>query len=119
MNKELVQKLLNCEISWSEFSSIENCSSYLIELDDTIIKVDAKMVSKAIKSCLDSRYVMQDLVDWANVVRFSDIFLVEEDCRDCVISILDRIEGSDEVGCELTKEDLFTMLDKLNNNEEW
>lgn len=62
---------------------------------------------------------MQDLLDWANVVRFSDIFLVNEDCRDCVISVLDRIEESDEEGNELSNNDLLIMLDKLNKNEEW
>ena len=62
---------------------------------------------------------MQDLLDWANVVRFSDIFLVNEDCRDCVISILDRIEESDEEGSELSNNDLLLMIDKLNKNEEW
>ena len=62
---------------------------------------------------------MQDLLDWANVVRFSDVFLVEEDCRDCVISILDRIEESDEDGNELLNNDLLLMIDKLNKNEEW
>ena len=54
MNKELVQKLVNCEISWSEFSSIEKCSSYLIELDDTIINIDTTIVGKAIQCCLDN-----------------------------------------------------------------
>ena len=119
MNKELVQKLVNCEISWSEFSSIEKCSSYLIELDDTIINIDTIIVGKAIQCCLDNKYSMQDLLDWANVVRFSDIFLVNEDCRDCVISILDRIEESDEEGSELSNNDLLLMIDKLNKNEEW
>ncbi|MBR2376918.1 MAG: hypothetical protein IKA85_08435 [Clostridia bacterium] len=119
MNKELVQKLVNCEISWSEFSSIEKCSSYLIELDDTIINIDTIIVGKAIQCCLDNEYTMQDLLDWANVVRFSDIFLVNEDCRDCVISILDRIEESDEEGSELSNNDLLLMIDRLNKNEEW
>jgi hypothetical protein len=119
MNKELVQKLVNCEISWSEFSSIEKCSSYLIELDDTIINIDTIIVGKAIQCCLDNKYSMQDLLDWANVVRFSDIFLVNEDCRDCVISILDRIEESDEEGNELSNNDLILMIEKLNNNVEW
>ena len=116
MNKELVQKLVNCEISWREFSSIEKCSSYLIELDDTILNIDATNVSVAIQCCLDNKYTMQDLLDWANVVRFSDIFLVNEDCRDCVISVLDRIEESDEVGNELSVNDLLLMIKKLKNN---
>lgn len=119
MNKELVRKLLNCEITWKDFSSVEKCSSYLIDLNDTVINVNATIVIKAIQSCLDNKYTMQDLLDWANVVRFSDVFLVEEDCRDCVISILDRIEESDEDGNELLNNDLLLMIDKLNKNEEW
>lgn len=62
---------------------------------------------------------MQDLLDWANVVRFSDMFLANENCRDCVISILDRIEESDEENCTLSNNDLMLMIEKLNNNEEW
>lgn len=119
MNKELVIKLLNCEISWTEFSSIEKCNSYLIELDDIVINVDATIISNAIQSCLANKYTMKDLLDWANVVRFSDVFLINEDCRDCVISILDRIEESDEENCALSNNDLKLMIEKLKNNEEW
>lgn len=119
MNKELVKKLVNCEISWNEFAFIEKCNSYLIESDDMVINIDAAIVSKAIKSCLDNKYTMQDLLDWANVVRFSDMFLINENCRDCVISILDRIEESDEENCALSNNDLMLMIKKLNNNEEW
>lgn len=119
MNKQLVQKLLNCEITWKEFSAIENCSSYLINTNGAAIKVDVNAVKNAIQSYLDNKYTMQDLLDWANTVRFSDIFLIEEHYRDCIISILDRIEESDEEGSELSKDDLLLMLKKLNNNEEW
>ena len=119
MNKELVQKLLNCDISWKDFSAIENGDSYLIELDNAVINVNVNTVSKAIQSCLDHKYTMKDLLDWANVVRFSDAFLIEEECRDCVISILDRIEESDEEGNELSNNDLLLMLYKLNKNEVW
>ena len=119
MNKELVQKLVNCEISWSEFSSIENCGSYLISLDDTVLNISVGIVINAIQSCLDDKYTMKDLLDWANVVRFSDVFLIDESCRDCVISVLDRIEESDEEDCALSNSDLMLMIEKLNNNVEW
>lgn len=116
---ELVKKLLNCDISWKEFSSFENCNSYLIDLKGTVIKVNKSMVKKAIQACLNNKYTMQDLLDLANTVRFSDAFLIEENCRDCVISILDRIEESDEEGSELSENELLSMLDKLDKKEEW
>ena len=84
-----------------------------------LINVNVNTVSKAIQSCLDNKYTMKDLLDWANVVRFSEVFLIDEDCRDCVISILDRIEESDEEGNELSNNDLLLMLYKLNKKEEW
>ena len=49
----------------------------------------------------------------------SNNLIDNEDCRDCVISVLDRIEESDEVGNELSINDLLLMLKKLKNNEEW
>ncbi|MBR2070290.1 MAG: hypothetical protein IJ938_02655 [Clostridia bacterium] len=120
MNKQLVQKLLNCEITWKNVCSLENCNSYLIELNDnTIFNITPENVIKAIQACLNNDYSMKDLIDWANVVRFSEIFLFNGAYSDCIISILDRIEESDEEGNELSNNDLSMMIDKLINNKEW
>lgn len=119
MNKGLIQRLLDCDITWKEFSNIEKCNSYLIESDNLVISINERIVKNAIQSCIDNKYTIQDLLDWANVVRFSDIFIIEDGCRDCVISVLDRIEESDEEGCELSNNDLLLMIDKLNHNKVW
>ncbi len=74
MDKKSIQRLLNCEITWNELSKRENCKSYLIESGDDIINVDSGAVIAAINSCLNNKYTKQDLLDWANVVRFSDVF---------------------------------------------
>ena len=119
MDKKIVEKLLNCNISWKDICISENCSSYVISVSNTNIQVERSMIIKAIQSCLDNKYTMKDLIDWVNVVRFSDIFYFEDSVQDCIISILDRIEESDEFGSELTQEDLCLMIDKLQKNEEW
>lgn len=119
MDRKLVEKLLNCNISWKDINMSGNGSSYLINMNNTNIQVEKHMVINAIQSCLDNKYTMKDLIDWVNVVRFSDIFYFEDSVQDCIISILDRIEESDEFGSELTQEDLCLMIDKLQKNEEW
>ena len=120
MNKDNVLKLLNCNIKWKEFSNKEHCSSYVIsQADCPTILVTAKMVENAINAYFSNNYSVSDLIDWANVVRFSDIFTIDEANKDCIISILDRIEESDEDGKSLTENDLRNMQAKLKQNRMW
>ena len=120
MNKDNVLKLLNCNITWKEFSNKEHCSSYVISQSDCpTILVTAKMIENAISAYFSNNYSVSDLIDWANVVRFSDIFTIDEANKDCIISILDRIEESDEDGKILTENDLRNMQAKLKQNRMW
>jgi len=120
MNKDNVLKLLNCIVTWKEFSKNEHCSSYVIPQSDCpTILVTAKTVENAIDTYFNNDYSVSDLIDWANAVRFSDIFTIDEANKDCIISILDRIEESDEEGKDLTESDLKNMLTKLKQNKMW
>ena len=119
MKADLIQKLLNCEITWKEANAVAPTDSYVINSENDIYSVDANTLKRAIEQCLDGKYSFCDLLDWANVVRFSDVFMFDEHQKDCIISILDRIEESDEPNKALTKDDLLLMLKKINNNMEW
>lgn len=118
MNNEIISKLLKCETTWREVKEKESLDSYVIAGEEEFF-VDANTVKTAIDAYLNGNYTMQDLIDWANVVRFSDIFDFEERHRECIIGILDRIEESDEANNELTDTDLKSMKDKLDRNEQW
>ena len=120
MNNDNVLKLLNCNVTWKEFSKNEHYSSYVIPQSDCpTILVTAKTVENAIDTCFNNDYSVSDLIDWTNAVRFSDIFTIDEANKDCIISILDRIEESDEEGKDLTESDLKNMLTKLKQNKMW
>lgn len=120
MKIDLIQKLLNCEVTWREAVSVEHEDSYLVKSDkEHIFHIDTETVIKAIESCLNGRFLYEDLIDWANVVRFSDIFDFDGRQQESIISVLDRIEESDENGKTLSRDDLLLMVEKLKNNMAW
>lgn len=120
MKVELIQKMLDCEITWKKAISIEYEDSYLVKTDNGyIFHINTETVIKAIESCLNGTFSHKDLIDWVNVVRFSDIFNFDEKQQECIISILDRIEESDEDGKTLSDDDLLLMERKLKNNMVW
>ena len=58
MDRKLLEKLLNCNISWKDINMSGNGSSYLISISNTNIQVEKYMVINAIQSCLDNKYTM-------------------------------------------------------------
>lgn len=113
MQNELIKKLLSCEVKWSELAHNAHKGTYLIDSDDnSTFLVDMRTINVAIENCLKGKYSFADLLDWANVVRFSDVFTVEESQKDDIIDVLDRIEESDEEGKSLSMSDLQKMLKK-------
>lgn len=120
MKVDLIKKLLNCEITWEKAISAEEKGSYLVKTDNGyIFYVNTETVVKAIESCLNGTFSRKDLIDWVNVVRFSDVFIFDERQQECIISVLDRIEESDENGKTLSDDDLLLMVRKLKNNMVW
>ena len=118
MNNETIYRLLKCEITWKEAAKKERCGSYVI-VGTEEFHVDVDNIMTAIDACLNGKYTIQDLIDWANVIRFSDVFSFETKHSECIIGILDRIEESDEKNNELTRADLNLMKEKLERNEQW
>lgn len=76
-------------------------------------------VVNAVQAMLDSSKTVLDVVEWVNVVWFTDLFEFSDDEADSVVSVFEVLETMDEEGVAVTTEELNKMISALNENEEY
>lgn len=59
-----------------------------------------------------------NLLDWVNIIWFSDAFDYRDDSCDSIASIMNELEEIDEEGKELTNEKIERFIVALRNNSE-
>ena len=82
-------------------------------------KIKCADVANAIQKMLDGSKNVLDLVEWVNVVWFTDLFTFSEDEADSIVSVLEVLETMDEEGVVVTTDELKNMIAALNANEEY
>ena len=78
--------------------------------------INKEDLSKAIQRFMDTEISLEQLVDWVNVVWFTDLFEFPEDESDSMVSVLEVLETLDEDNISISKEEFSKMLDALSNN---
>ena len=76
-------------------------------------------VVNAIQSILNSSKLILDLVEWVNVVWFTDLFTFPDDETDSIVSVLEVLETLDEEGVVVTTDEFNNMISALNENKEY
>ncbi|MBO4693130.1 MAG: hypothetical protein J5659_01890 [Clostridia bacterium] len=82
-------------------------------------KIGRADVANAIRAILDGSKAMLDVVEWVNVVWFTDLFVFPDDEADSIVSVLEVLETMDEEDVVVTTDELSNMLSALNANEEY
>ena len=59
------------------------------------------------------------LIDWVNVVWFTELFAFKDEEADSIVSVLAALESMDEVDVEICDSDLDEMIRALNSNNEY
>ncbi len=73
----------------------------------------------AIDVYLSGKITKNQLVDWVNVLWFTDLFEYADEDADSIASVMDVLETLDEEGAEFSTEDFQRMKECLLNNEEY
>ena len=76
-------------------------------------------VVNAIRAMLDGSKSVLDVVEWVNVVWFTDLFTFSDDETDSIVSVLEVLETLDEEGAVATTDELNNMISALNENKEY
>jgi len=93
----------------------ENLHRVEIEKPLIVNNVDVIFV---LEKCKNNEISVSDLVDWVNVVWFTDLFDYAEKYQDSIASVMSELEESDEEGNELTDEKIRIYIEALNHNKE-
>ena len=82
-------------------------------------KIERTDVAYAIQRMLDGSKSVLDVVEWVNVVWFTDLFAFSDDDADSIVSVLEVLETMDEEGVSVTTEELNIMVSALSENKEY
>ena len=113
----ILDKFKKCEIGVSDLKYHLGDDLYNISISnpETICASDVICV---IKKFLDNVITKQDLVDWVNVVWFTELFSYKASEENSIASVVSLLEALDEEDVCFTNEDYLKMLDDLKNNKE-
>ena len=59
------------------------------------------------------------LVEWVNVVWFTELFVFDDEDADSIVSVLEVLETMDEDGVVVSEDELSEMITALNSNTEY
>ena len=76
-------------------------------------------VVNAVQAMLDGSKSVLDVVEWVNVVWFTDLFTFPDDETDSIVSVLGVLETLDEEGVVATTDELKNMVSALRENKEY
>ena len=116
--KKAVVDFFNNEINLKQLKDVCGTNLHSIKTDFTI-EVRASNVAGVIKRYLHKQISLQDLVDWVNVVWFTDLFDYAPEEEDSIASVMSELETMDEEGVCFSEKQLSEMIYCLMQNREY
>lgn len=113
--KEALLKFKELEINKSQLKKEIGEDLYNIDCPNPVL-VNIQDLSKVIQSYIDENISLQQLVDWVNVVWFTELFELLEKESDSIMSVLEVLETLDEDNTSVSTQDFSEMLKALSNN---
>jgi len=81
--------------------------------------VNTADVIATIESYFNHKISKEQLVEWVNVVWFTELFEICETEADSIISVLQVLETLDEEDADISEKELYSMISSLKNNAEY
>lgn len=114
---ETLNEFKSFKITKSQLQSKIGENLYRVKIEQPII-VNHTDVIYILERYKSNEISVRDLVDWVNVVWFTDLFDYAERYQDSIASVMTELEELDEEGQELTSEKIDMYIDALQNNRE-
>lgn len=114
--KTILNKYKHFDISLHELKGVLGDDLYNVD-DMTPTTVYAADVAYAIKQYLSKTVSLSDLVQWVNVVWFTELYEYDSSEENSIASVMTLLETLDE-GVEYTTEEYARMIECLETNKE-
>ena len=80
-------------------------------------KVYAEDLVFLINQYISSKITLQEIVDWVNVVWFTDLFEYNPLEEETIASVMSLLETLDENGVQFSNKEFMDMIECLSNNK--
>ncbi len=94
----------------------EDLHNVVCEKPCVVIRQD---VADVLRAFVEKRVSVDALVEWVNVIWFTDLFAFADKDADCIISVFGVLETLDEEGVDVSAEELAKMIAALDANSEY
>ena len=118
MNKEYLSAFKDLQITKKELCNKLGVDNLHESPIDEIIVVYASDVIALLKAYASKKITLEWLLDWVNVVWFTDLFVYAEKENDAIASVMNYLEELDEENRELTNSTIEGYISALENNRE-
>ena len=105
INKSELQQALG-----EDLHNVECKKAYLIKGND---------VANAIRMLQNGEIAVDTLVDWVNVVWFTELYVFDNVEADSIISVFEVLETMDEEGVVVSDDEFTQMIEALTSNLEY
>lgn len=117
MNNNVLNAFLDFQATKQDLISTYGEDLYNVEVEP--VTVSASHVIFALDKFGTKEIDVETLLNWVNVVWFTDLFEYSDHEADSISSVLSVLETLDEEGVDLTEKDLANMKISLLNNQEF
>ncbi len=113
--KEILLKFKNLEIDKTLLKKEIGDDLYNVDCPKPLV-ITKEDLCKVIQCYTNNDISLQQLVDWVNVVWFTELFELLEKESDSIMSVLEVLETLDEDNTSISTQDFSEMLKALSNN---
>jgi len=93
-----------------DLHNVERKKAYRIKRSDVV---------NAIQLLQNGTISKDTLVEWVNVVWFTELFVFDDEDADSIVSVLEVLETMDEDGVVVLEDEFSKMIASLNSNTEY
>ena len=116
--KKVLNDFLKNKLDLDSVKKILGVNLHSIKVEEPVI-VCSQDVIFLINQYLDKKITLQDVLDWVNVVWFTDLFEYNEVEEDSIASVINELETMDEDGVYFSGKDFLEMIECLLQNREY
>jgi len=106
------------KITKAEFRKKVKKNLFSVLIDDPVV-IYASDVVNLLHAYANEKVTLEHLIDWVNVVWFTDLLDYDDHQSDSIASVLNELEELDEEGKELTEKDIEDYISALEENQVW
>ena len=115
--EEYLEQFRDGKLTKSDFLQKKSQQAFQHALANPMI-VSSQHVIAMIEKFLNKDITIAQLIDWVNIIWFSDAFEYNESQCDSIASVMNKLEEMDEEGVAFSDADLIKWIESLKNNIE-